>query len=104
MLKLTIKAGEYLLVGDNIKVVFTGGSASNMHVLVDAPRCMNIVRSTALEKYGMAADPGNTVKHHKDRELSPEAKEKIKAILVEERRKAKREEAARNNPLKRYGG
>ena len=48
MLKLTVKAGEYLLVGDNIKVVFTGGSANNLHVLVDAPRSMNIVRSTAL--------------------------------------------------------
>ena len=97
MLKLTVKAGEYLLVGDNIKVVFTGGSANNMHVLVDAPKSMNIVRSTALEKYGMAAD-------HKDRELSPEAKEKIKAILMEERKRARREEAARKNPLQRYGG
>ena len=104
MLKLTVKAGEYLLVGDNIKVVFTGGSANNMHVLVDAPKSMNIVRSTALEKYGMAADPGNEVKHHKDRELSPEAKEKIKAILMEERKRARREEAARKNPLQRYGG
>ena len=104
MLKLTVKAGEYLLVGDNIKVVFTGGSANNMHVLVDAPRSMNIVRSTALEKYGMAPDPGNEVKHHKDRELSPEAKEKIKAILMEERKRARREEAARNNPLRKYGG
>ena len=104
MLKLTVKAGEYLLVGDNIKVVFTGGSANNLHVLVDAPRSMNIVRSTALEKYGMAADPGNEVKHHRDRELSSEAKEKIKAILMEERKKAKREEAARNNPLREYGG
>ncbi len=104
MLKLTVKAGEYLLVGDNVKVVFTGGSANNLHVLVDAPRSMNIVRSTALEKYGMAADPGNEVKHHRDRELSSEAKEKIKAILMEERKKAKREEAARNNPLRKYGG
>ena len=94
MLKLTVKAGEYLLVGDNIKVVFTGGSANNMHILVDAPKSMNIVRSTALEKYGMAADPGNEVKHHRDRKLSPEAQEKIKAILMVERKKAKREDAA----------
>ena len=103
MLKLTVKAGEYLLVGDNIKVVFTGGSANNMHVLIDAPKSMNIVRSTALEKYGMAADPGNEVKHHRERELSKEAKEKIKAILMEERKRARREEAARQNPLRGYG-
>ncbi len=104
MLKLTVKAGEYLLVGDDIKVVFTGGSSNNLHVLVDAPRSMNIVRSTALEKYGMAADLGNEVKHHRDRELSSEAKEKIKAILMEERKRVRREEAARNNPLRKYGG
>ena len=100
MLKLTVKAGEYLLVGDDVKVVFTGGSANNMHILVDAPRTMNIVRSAALEKYGMAADPGNEVKHHKDRELSPEAKEKIKAILMEERKKAKRAERSKDPRVK----
>ena len=69
---------------------------------VDAPKSMNIVRSTALEKYGMAAGPGNEVKHHKDRELSKEAKEKIKAILMEERRKAKKEERTKNQGAK-YG-
>ena len=90
MLKLTVKAGEYLLVGENIKLVFTGGSANSLHVLVDAPKSMNVVRSYALEKYGLAEGPGNEVKHHKERELSPEAKEKIKAILMEERKKAKR--------------
>lgn len=100
MLKLTVKAGEYLLVGDDIKVVFTGGSSNNLHVLVDAPKSMNIVRSTALEKYGMAADPGNEVVHHKERELSPEAKQKIKAILMEERRKAKKAERAKEEKIK----
>ena len=90
MLKLTVKAGEYLLVGDDVKVVFTGGSSNNLHILVDAPKSMNIVRSTALEKYGMAAEPGNEVKHYRDREISPEAKEKIKAILMAERRKARK--------------
>ncbi|MCI8872520.1 MAG: carbon storage regulator [Lachnospiraceae bacterium] len=93
MLKLTLKAGEYLLIGDEIKVVYTGGSSNNGHLLVDAPKSVNIARSTALEKYGMAADPGNEVRHHKDRELSPEAKMQIKAILMEERKRAKREKA-----------
>ncbi len=102
MLKLTVKAGEYLLVGDEIKVVFTGGSGNNMHILVDAPKSMNIARSSALEKYGMAADPGNEVKHHKDRELSQEAKEKIKAILMEERKKARKAERAKDSKVK-YG-
>ena len=42
----------------------------------------------------MAADIGNEVKYYKDRELSPEAKEKIKAILAEERKKARAKTAS----------
>ena len=38
MLKLTLKPGEYIDIGDNIKVIFSGGSANNIHLLVDAPR------------------------------------------------------------------
>ncbi len=90
MLKLTVKPGEYLLIGNEIKLVFTGGSKNNMHILIEAPRTMNIARSTALEKYGVAG-PGNEVKHPKDRELSPQAQAKIKAILMEERKRARAE-------------
>ena len=91
MLKLSVKPGEYVLSGDDIKLVFAGGSSQNLRVLIDAPRAYNIVRSEALGRYGMAAEPGNEVKHYRDRELSPEAKEKIKAILIAERKKARRE-------------
>lgn len=102
MLKLSVKPGEYLLIGDEIKLVFAGGSAGNLRVLVDAPREMNVVRSAALEKFGMAPEPGNEVKHYKDRELSPEAKEKIKAILMEERRNARKTETKSRGQAK-YG-
>ena len=91
MLKLSVKPGEYILIGDEIKLVFTGGSSNNLRVLIDAPRAYNIVRSEALERYGMAAGPGNEVKHYLDRELSPEAKEKIKSILMAERKRARRD-------------
>ena len=36
MLKLTIKPGEYINIGEDIRIVFSGGSANNMHILVDA--------------------------------------------------------------------
>lgn len=87
MLKLTVKPGEYLLIGDEIKLVFAGGSANNLRILVDAPKSMNVARSDSLEKHGMVPEPGNRVKHYRDREISPEAQEKIRAILMEERRK-----------------
>ncbi len=89
MLKLTVKPGEYVLIGDDIKIVFTGGSSNNLRILVDAPKKYNIARSDALERYGMAPDPGNEVKHYRDREISPEAKEKIRKILMAERRQAR---------------
>ncbi len=98
MLKLTLKAGEYLLIGDGIKVVYTGGSGNNGHLLVDAPKSMNIARSGALEKYGMAPGPGNEVRHYKDRDLSPQAQEKIKAILMEDRKRARKAERENSSP------
>ena len=61
MLKLTVKPGEYLLIGNEVKVVFAGGSANNLRILVDAPRSMNIARSSALEKKMMETEPGNFV-------------------------------------------
>ena len=42
MLKLSLKPGEYIDIGENIRVVFSGGSANNIHLLVDAPREYNI--------------------------------------------------------------
>ncbi len=102
MLKLTVKAGEYVLIGDQVKVVYTGGSSENAHILVDAPKSMNIVRSGVLEKYGMAADPGNEVVHHKDPGISLEAKQKINAILRSEKKRI-REERAAKEPQRKYG-
>ncbi len=51
MLKLSVKPGEYVLIGDDIKLVFAGGSSQNLRVLIDAPRAYNIVRSEALGRY-----------------------------------------------------
>ena len=70
MLKLTVKPGEYVLVGNDIKVVFAGGSANNMRILIDAQ------------------EPGNMVHHYKDKDLSKEAKEKIRAIIIDDRKKS----------------
>ena len=47
MLKLTLKPGEFIDIGENIRVIFSGGSANNIHLLVDAPREVNIARSSA---------------------------------------------------------
>ena len=42
MLKLTIKPGEFINIGEDIRVVYSGGSEGNIHLLIDAPRELNI--------------------------------------------------------------
>lgn len=74
MLKLTIKPGEYIQIGDEIKVIFAGGSANNMHVLIDAPKKINLVRSKLVEK-----DKRNT--YYKDKSLSKVAVKEIQKIV-----------------------
>lgn len=92
MLKLTLKSGDFIMIGDSIKVVYAGGGGNNAHILVEAPRDMNVARNKAMEIHGTLPESQASVKHYKDKEISPEAKEKIRAILLEERKKAKKAE------------
>lgn len=50
MLNLTIKPGEFFMIGDEIRVVFVGGTANNAKIMIDAPRTFNIVRGKVLER------------------------------------------------------
>lgn len=50
MLNITVKPGEYFIIGDDIKVIFVGGTANNARVMIDAPKSYNIVRGKALER------------------------------------------------------
>ena len=40
---------EYLMINDNIKIVFLGGTKNHLRIMIDAPKEVNIVRSTVLE-------------------------------------------------------
>ena len=82
MLKLTLKPGEYIDIGDNIKVIFSGGSANNIHLLVDAPREVNIVRSSVKKEAGEKVD-----EYKKEEGISQEAQKEIVDILMREKRK-----------------
>ena len=80
MLKLTLKPGEYIDIGEEIRVVFSGGSANNIHLLVDAPRQMNIARSTALKN--------REVSHYRpEKGISREAQKEIAQILKREKKR-----------------
>ena len=75
MLKLTVKPGDYISIGDDVKVVFSGGSKNNVHLLIDAPREMAIQRNSALRKESS---------YFGEDGISPEAQREIMEIIRRE--------------------
>ena len=50
MLRLTVSTEEYLMIGDDIKIVFLGGTNNHLRIMVDAPKDKEILRSKVLER------------------------------------------------------
>lgn len=50
MLRLTVAQEEYLMIGDDVKIVFLGGTGKHMRIMIDAPKEVNIVRSSVIER------------------------------------------------------
>lgn len=48
------------MINDNIKIVFLGGTKNHLRIMVDAPKDVNIVRSTVLEN--QISDPAERAK------------------------------------------
>ena len=79
MLKLTLRPGDFIDIGDDVRVVFSGGSANNIHLLVDAPRQMNIARNTA-------ASNRRPSPYYKERGISEAAQKEIAGIIRREKK------------------
>lgn len=75
MLRLTVSTEEYLMINDNIKIVFLGGTKNHLRIMVDAPKEVNIVRSTVLEN--QVTDPEEKAKLPKYY-AEPEPEEKFR--------------------------
>ena len=50
MLRLSVRDEEFLMIGDDVKIVFLGSSGGQTRIMIDAPKNVNIVRSKAIEK------------------------------------------------------
>lgn len=83
MLRLTVSTEEYLMIGDNIKVVFLGGTKNHLRIMVDAPKEVNIVRSSTLEK--QISDPeekANLPKYYAEPETDPKYLKKKSRVVI----------------------
>ena len=79
MLKLTIRPGECLAIGEDVKVVITGGTQNNYHVMIDAPKSMNIVRGSVLEKHAADNERQKLKKYYVDEPFTKEDIRRLKA-------------------------
>lgn len=93
MLNFTIKPGECFTIGEEIKVVFLGGTANNIKVMVEAPRSYNIVRGRILERNAIQREELANLKTYYAEPAIP-AKKMQKMIAAQ--KKAERKQKSEN--------
>lgn len=84
MLKLTVSPGDFIMIGEEIKIIFAGGENRNIPIGIEAPKNIPIIRNTA--KYIRGFENMDMLeKPYVEKGLSDEAKKKITAIVAEDR-------------------
>ena len=83
MLRLTVSTEEYLMIGEDIKIVFLGGSKNHVRIMVDVPKEMDVVRSSVLENR-MADQQSEAAlpKYYAEPELDKKFQKKKKSRVV----------------------
>lgn len=82
MLRLTVSAEEYLMIGENIRIVFLGGTGKHMRIMIDAPREVDIVRSKVIEKKFTDPEIRATLPKYYPEPERPEKYRKKKVIVT----------------------
>lgn len=87
MLRLTVSTEEYLMINDDIKIVFLGGTKNHLRIMVDAPKDVNIVRSTVLEnKITDPKERAKMPKYYAEPDTDPKyLKKKNRRIIITHR-------------------
>ena len=88
MLRMSVKNGEYIMIGDDVKIVFLGGGGGQTRIMIDAPKDVNIVRSSALEK--RITDPDELAKmpkYYREIEHPEKYKKKSRVVIVNNKNK-----------------
>ena len=49
-LDYAVQKNEYIMVGKDVKITFLGGVKNPAHIMIDAPKEINIARGRAIEK------------------------------------------------------
>ena len=82
MLRMTVATEEYLMIGDDIKLVFLGGTGKHLRIMIDAPKEVGIVRSRVLEKNITDLDERAELPKYYKQEEPPEKYKKKKRVVM----------------------
>lgn len=75
MLRMTVNTEEYIQIGEDIRIIFLGGSRNHTRVMLDVPREINVVRSRALENHAATEEERGRIAHYR---AEPELEEKYR--------------------------
>lgn len=64
MLRLTMSTEEYLQIGEDVKVIFLGGSKNHLRIMIDAPKDLSVVRSRVLENNAQTEEERASLPHY----------------------------------------
>lgn len=79
MLRMTVNTEEYIQIGEDIRIVFLGGSRNHTRVMLDVPKEINVVRSRALENHAKTTEERERITHY---HAVPELDEKYRKKKV----------------------
>lgn len=82
MLRMTLATEEYLMIGDDIKIVFLGGTGRHLRIMIDAPKEVDIVRSSVLEKKITDPEEKAALPKYYKQEEHPEKYNKKKRVIM----------------------
>lgn len=82
MLRLSVATEEYLMLGDDIKIVFLGGTGKHMRIMIDAPKEVAILRSPVLERQITDAEEQKKLPKYYRVEEHPEKYKKKQNVMI----------------------
>lgn len=91
MLRLTMSTEEYLQIGEDVKVIFLGGSKNHLRIMIDAPKEFNVVRSKVIENNAQSEEERASLPHYYAVPDLPEKYRKKKIVVNDAAKKAARQ-------------
>lgn len=89
MLRLTVGTEDYLMIGEDIKIVFLGGTKNHTRIMLDVPKEVNVVRSKVLENNTTDPEEREKLPHYYAVPELPEKYRKKKIMINDSARRGR---------------